>query len=267
MLPISFHLSFSPERRYLASMLDYAALGRQGSFSEISDATGIPTGRSTGKVPAILGYAQGMGLIEVVGEGSKMPILTDFGRAVYYQDRYLGEELTQWLVHFNLCRNDIGAVAWNSVFARGMLGASFTRAQLEEYLVGLFGKKAKIGPMLVTYSDDAALSRAGVLKVEGDSILRNKAPLLRSYARAYSAHLLSLLEVFFPSAVQVTATDFNDATRWFDVCFWKEPEVETALTMLEETGNISVDKHMRPWIIEKRRRSAEVWPTAWDDLA
>ena len=53
------------------------------------------------------------------------------------------------------------------------------------------------------------LSRAGVLKVEGDSIL-SKAPLLRSYAR--SAHLLSLLEVFFPSAVQVTATDFNDAT-------------------------------------------------------
>jgi len=247
--------------------MEYAASGKSGSFKEISEETGIPMGESTGKLPAILSYAEGMGLIETDSTSVKQPVLTDFGRAVYQEDRFLGEEITQWLVHFNLCRRDIGAIAWNKVFAQGMLGASFTKTQLEDYLVGVFGGKNRTGPMLVTYYEDAALLRAGILKIDGETICRSKVPLISSFSTAYSAYMLSLIEVFFPSETQVTVTDFNEVTQWFNICFWNESEIEIALTMIGETGNISIDRQMRPWIIEKRRSSVELWPTIWDYLA
>jgi hypothetical protein len=122
MLPINFHKTFTPERHLLSALVEYAALGKEGNFREISVATGIPMGESSGKVPAILDYGRGMGLIELVepsARGAKKPILTTFGRTIYLEDRTLSEELTQWLLHMKLCRNNMGAAAWNMVFAEG----------------------------------------------------------------------------------------------------------------------------------------------------
>ena len=53
MLPINFHKTFTPERHLLSALVEYAALGKEGNFREISVATGIPR-RIVGKVPAIL---------------------------------------------------------------------------------------------------------------------------------------------------------------------------------------------------------------------
>ena len=144
MLPINFHKTFIPERHFIAALLDYAALGKSGTLQEISAHTGIPMGKSSGKLPAIMDYARGMGLIEVhtgANGATKLPQLTGLGKAVYREDKFLGEEVTQWVVHMNLCRSDIGALAWNAVFVKGRssLGSHFDTQQLEDYLVGIFG--------------------------------------------------------------------------------------------------------------------------------
>jgi hypothetical protein len=132
MLPLNFHKTFIPERRLIAALLEYAALNKQGDYQNISKETGIPMGKSSGKVPAILDYARGMGLLILENEqaGSiKKPVLTSFGKVVYLEDKFLGEKMLQWLVHMNLCRNDIGAKTWHEVFAKGrsILGTAFTR--------------------------------------------------------------------------------------------------------------------------------------------
>lgn len=92
MLPINFHKTFVPERRLIGSLLQYAALGKEGDYRQIAAETGIPTGESTGKVPAVLDYSRGMGLVVLAGAQPsliKRPILTPFGRAVYTMDRNL----------------------------------------------------------------------------------------------------------------------------------------------------------------------------------
>jgi len=273
MLPLNFHKTFIPERRLIAALLEYAALGKEGSLQEISEDTGIPMGKSTGKMPAILDYCRGMGLI-VVRPGSqkqhKKPVLTSFGEAVYLHDKYLGETLTQWLVHMHLCRDDIGAKAWHEVFARGrnILGASFSTKQLEDYLVSYFGRgKNRTGPLLSAYFDDAALGRAKVLAIEGDFVTRNKAPILASWAVPYSAYILSLLEAFFPKETQITLTDFSEKTLWFDVCLWQEVDIETAFSFVETKGFITIDRQIRPWLIEKKARAQEIWLRIFDEIA
>lgn len=273
MLPVNFHKTFIPERRLLTSLLDYAAQGKQGSLGEMSQETGIPMGKSSGKMPAILDYAQGMGLLEVESEkGSsvKRPCLTAFGEVVHSEDKYLGEVAVQWLAHLNLCRNDIGAKTWHAAFGTGRrtLGSVFTKQQLEDYLISVCGPgKDRTGPLVLSYQDDAAFARAGVLSADGDELNRKKAPVLAAYALPYSAYILGLLEVYFHGQQQVTFSDFNQMTFMFDICFWSQTDAEEVFTELERKRYITIDRQMYPWIIEKNAMADDVWPHIFDDLA
>ncbi len=273
MLPLNFHKTFVPERRLIAALLDYIALGKQGSFEEIAIETGIPMGKSSGKVPAVLDYAGGMGLVELTSSRAsaiKKAVFTPFGRTVYFEDKLLGEEMLQWLAHMNLCRGDIGAKTWHAVFAKGrnILGRVFTKQQVETYLVSVCGGgKKRTGPLLSTYTEDAALARTNALTVTGDSVKREKAPLLDVYAISYSAYILCLMETFFPGQEQITFSDFNAKTFWFDICFWNQSDVEYVFLLAENTGFISVDRQMQPWIMEKKAKAEEVWPRICDDIA
>lgn len=273
MLALNFHKTFKPERRLIASLLEYAALGKQGSLQDIAVDTGIPMGKSTGKAPAMLDYAKGMGLIELgtnQPSSIKKPTLTSFGRIVYSEDKFMGQEIVQLLAHMNLSRRDIGARAWHVVFGKGRhgLGSFFSKQQVEEYLVSIFGPgNDRTGPLLVMYTDDAAFERSGVLSVLKDNVKREKAPLLDAYALSYSAYILSLMEAFFPGQNQVTITDFNEKTLWFDICLWSKTEIEKVLLILERRGFISIDRQMQPWILEKNAMADEVWPRIFDDMA
>ena len=95
MLSVNFHQTFIPERRLIAALLDYSIKGKQGTIKEMSEETGIPMGKYSGKMPAILDYCKGMGLIEVQeeGKGIKRPILTQFGVIVQAEDKFMGKRL------------------------------------------------------------------------------------------------------------------------------------------------------------------------------
>lgn len=272
-LLINFHQTFVPERRLIAALLDYAASGKSGTSGDIASETGIPMGKSTGKLPAILNYARGMGLVELepgTGLAIKKPILTAFGRVVYEKDRFLGERMTQWLAHLHMCLPETGAAAWHKVFAKGRttLGSGFTNEQVEDYLVTFFGPgKNRTGPLIRCYSDDAALGRSGVLKQENGFIRRGMAPLREDYALPYAAFILSILQVYFPDQYQVTVSDFGERTDCFDACLWGEDELIQAFTLVERTGFIGVDRQMRPWIIERRADAGQVWPQIFSAIA
>ncbi len=271
MLALNFHKTFISERRLIASLLEYAALGRKGDLHQISEETGIPMGRHTGKTPAILDYCIGMGLVSVeIEKGIRRPILTPFGGTVFLNDGMLTKKLTQWLVHLNLCRSDIGAVAWNKVFvdATEILGSEFTTEQLEEYLVSHFGKsrRSRTGPLLSVYNDDAAFARARIIQLNGNRVTRNKAPVVSRWAKAYSALVLELFEAFFPDEYQVTITDFSHATGLFKMCCWSDMDQEVIFMNVERTGFLAIDRQIRPWIIEKRTSSALVWPHIYTNI-
>ena len=135
-LPRNFHKTFKPERQYIAAMLRYAAAGKEGDYQAIAADTGIPTGTSSGKVPAILDYCRGMGLLRLSGadrSAIKRPELTSFGRMVLLEDPFLKTAISQWIAHLNLCSPLTGADVWYQLFFVGTqaLGKSFPRTKLE----------------------------------------------------------------------------------------------------------------------------------------
>ncbi|MGQ9681554.1 MAG: hypothetical protein ACUVX9_03345 [Anaerolineae bacterium] len=268
MLPINFHRTFVPERRHLSALLHYAALGRSGDYQQISAETGIPMGQSSGKVPAILDYARGMGLVECSREKRALkPQLTPLGRAVYGNDRALGTKLTQWVLHLNLCRKDIGSLLWHAAFAEGSraLGRRFTREEMESYLVGRFGPgRDRTGPALRTYLDEAALGRAGVLTASGRVFERRSAPLQPEYAVGYSALALALMDALFPNQSQVTLAALAEQSLWFDACLWDSDQQDELCLLMERKGYVAVDRQLRPWLLERKAAATEVWLHVYD---
>ena len=64
--------------------------------------------------------------------------------------------------------------------------------------------------MVLTYTEDAALGRSGVLTVDKDTIKRHKAPVIDAYAIPYSAYILNLMEVFFQGKARLPYLIFKE---------------------------------------------------------
>jgi hypothetical protein len=272
-LPRFFHKSFKPERQYINAMLRYAASGQEGDLQAIAAATGIPTGSSTGKVPAILDYCSGMGLIRLVGperSSIKKPELTPFGRIVMLEDPYLKASVSQWIAHFNLCGFLTGADVWYHTFFAGMqaLGMKFQRSQLESHLSVVYGadKSNIIGPLIGTYEDDAAFKVCGALTDLDGWIIRRPAPIADEYGIGYGAWMLQLINDHFPKQRQVPITQLDAAAGWRTIPGWDVTSLQRTLALVERKGLIEVDRHMDPWLLLPKVGPDETWKRIYDDM-
>jgi hypothetical protein len=272
-LPRNFHKTFIPERQYIHALLRYAAAGKSGDYQQISATTGIPTGESSGKVPAILDFCRGMGLVRLTDSersATKCPELTPFGRAVLLEDAYLKESITQWIAHFNLCSPITGAEVWYQVFVNGIvnLGTSFTRQKLEEYIsLALKIQNSKlIGPLIRMYEDDAAFRTCGVLTESANVVERKAAPIEDEYGLAYGAWLMQLMTDHFPKATQVTVTELDVQAGWRSIPGWNVAQGQRVLELIERKGIIVVDRLMEPWILRRTSDASSLWGKVYDDL-
>jgi hypothetical protein len=262
-LALRFHQTFIPERRYLSALLRFAAEDGTGDNLHISEETGIPTGKSSGKVPAMLQYAQGMGLVAAEGKGADRRIRpTAWGETVLTKDSQLSEAITQWLLHLNLCRCQGGAEVWFRTFGPGsdFLGRRFDRQDLDQYLSGLFGaaNRSLIGPLQRTYEEPAALKKTGALITEKTALRRNPAPLTAEFANGWAWFLLTLWHQHFPNNRQATVIDVETETFWGRLHGWNDAQRERALALIQTTGAISIDKQMQPWVLTRGMNAADL---------
>jgi len=272
-LPRNFHKTFKPERQYVNAMLRYAASGEKGDYQTIAAATGIPTGTSSGKVPAILDYCRGMGLIRLTGSersAIKKPDLTPLGRIVLLEDPYLKTSVSQWISHFNLCLPRTGADVWYHTFFAGTqaLGMNFSRAKLEGHLNVVYGmeKSGLIGPLVGTYEDEAALKICGALTETNNNIVRRPAPVEDEFGFGYGAWMLQLMSDHFPKRRQIPITDLDAVAGWRTIPGWDISGLQRVLEIVERKGLIEVDRHMDPWLLIAKAEPEGAWRRIYDDM-
>jgi hypothetical protein len=272
-LPRNFHRTFKPERQYIHALLRFAASGGEGDAQQIGAATGIPTGVSTGKVPAILDYCRGMGLVRLAGpdrSSVKRPELTPFGQIVLLEDPYLKLAITQWVAHLNLCSPLTGADVWYQTCFAGtqFLGMTFERVKLESHLSVVYEveKSGLIGPMIGTYEDDAALKVCGALSEAEGTVHRKMAPVSEEMALGYGAWLLQLIQSHFPKTRQVSITELDSVAGWRTIPGWDISSVQRILELMTRKGVIDVDRHMEPWLIAPSADADQTWKRIYDDM-
>ncbi|MFC1461780.1 hypothetical protein ACFLQR_04605 [Verrucomicrobiota bacterium] len=272
-LPRNFHKTFKPERQYINAMLRYAASGQAGDAQAIATATGIPTGASSGKVPAIMDYCRGMGLIRLVGperSSLKKPDLTPFGRIVLLEDQYLKTSVSQWIAHLNLCAPLTGADVWYHTFFAGTqgLGMTFNRAKLEKHLSVVYGveKSGLIGPLVGTYEDEAAFKVCGALTETDGIIVRKPAPIADELGLGYGTWILQLMADHFPKHRQVSIAELDRIAGWRTIPGWDITSLQRALNLVERKGLIEVDRHMEPWLLLPQCAPDETWKRIYSDM-
>ena len=67
-IPLYFTQTFLPDRALIARLLAFASSNSCGTKEQISEATGIPTGASSGKVEPMIYYSMSMGIISASRE-------------------------------------------------------------------------------------------------------------------------------------------------------------------------------------------------------
>lgn len=271
-LPRNFHKTFMPERSYLSAIMKYAASDKCGDIQSIAQETGIPTGKSSGKVAPALSYARGMGLIlpDDEGKSQRQPKLSSFGRVVFLEDLYLKHSVTQWICHFQMCDFRLGADVWYKCFVEGfpILGVRFSRNRLEDFLASNYqvASDGIIGPLVRMYQDFSSFGTCGALREELGYIHRNTAPIADEFARGYGAWLLQLMDYYFSGVFQVTVTDLNAVAGWQTIPGWNDSEAQQVLDLVEYKGLVRVDRQMNPWILKPNSSLNDAWRSIYDDL-
>ena len=268
----NFHQTFKPERSYLSALLRYAAAGKTGTLTDISQHTGIPTGSSSGKVQATIDYCTGMDLLRYQKTSNTYTFsLTPFGRAVLKEDPVLSEPVTQWLAHLQLCHPRTGADLWYNIFVEGIesLGMDFSRQAMDKYLRTVYSiseGRSPIGPVIGTYGDEAAFKKAGVLTENREHVHRIAPTISMESRRGYAAWLAQLLEDFFPDPRNIPVTEWERACGWKRATGWHPSIAADMLAEAEQLGVLTVDRHMQPWLVNLRLSADDVWPTIYDDM-
>ena len=247
--------------------MEFVVSQKQGTIDEISNETGIPTGKSTGKVEPTIKYAQGMGLLKVErknGTGYCFS-LTPLGEEVFEQDQYLLEQVTQWLLHLMFCRRQGGAEAWYRVFGEGHLplGRTFSRDDLSLYLKTSI---KNVSPLLRMYSNESSFDLCDALIEEHGTIVRNIAPMTPEFYNGYAFFLLSAWEEHFPNDQQISITDFEKTTKVFAILGYKETEVHVFLDWLADNGFLKIDRQTGEALLLRTAEVNNVITGLYDNL-
>lgn len=284
-LSLSFPQTFLSDRDLLARLIRFAANNGSGDKETISTETGIPTGKSTGKVEPMIRYAQGMGLVKAEkDEGVWRLRLTPLGQTVSEQDRALSEPVTQWLLHLMLCRR-VGlatpatgvADAWFLLFGEGAvrLGKRFTQADYLAALQERHGSKAALKTLaslvLRNYFEPKAFGSITALQKEkspdGEQFfIRQSVPFKPDYFPAYTAYLYLLWDEFFSGQVQIDFDEFAAQTRLLALFGWVEGQIANWLDWMTNHGSIKVDRHTGTPILLRLQKTDTVLAGLYDGL-
>lgn len=87
----------------------------------------------------------------IIKSGTKYTELTDFGRLIADKDPYFENNFTWWIIHFNICKNDLNAPLFNSIFNSNI--SSFTKNDIIKYCEDKLNIESANGPIKKDYLD------------------------------------------------------------------------------------------------------------------
>lgn len=266
---LQFHQTFKPEPEHISSLLMAADDIESISLDQISIITGIPTGKSSGKVVPHLEYAQYMNLLTYnLKNGLYTVKLTDLGEVIREQDPSLVEELTLLMCHCMITRSEKGAPLWHDIVNHFLpinnytINKSVLIAELNNYY-----KKAKGGaayrPFFISYQE--FFECLGIIIDVDDTIIMNKHAYDYSFLYLYAYVLFELWDERYPSQDEITSKElehleFHKPFRWTSL------EVYEVLEHLSDKDIIRLNRQLTPFTILRLASKEEILSVLYDEL-
>lgn len=249
---VNFHQTFKPERQYIGSILDVANMTEPMTVKEISSLTGIPNGKSSGKVEPHISYAKFMGLIESEKkDGLILLNKTPLGELVSMEDPGLQEELSILLCHAMMLRVNDGAAVWSAVFKkvlpmyRNGIKRDILLIELERLFDGKVNKK-NFAPFTASYED--MFSELNLLSMDKESIKINSLPYNKEFIYLYAYILFEYWNELYPNQDEISEVQFAELNYGKTFC-WNEQSEYEVLEHLADVGLIRLNKQLVPYTI------------------
>lgn len=264
---VNFHKTFSPQDSYIVKILELAKAGYTGSKEEISEETGIPTGKTSGKVVPHILYSQYMGLTtHTLSKGKYTLKLTELGKTVLENDKYLFEDISRLICHYNICDADKGAYLWSFIY-NGlpiMLDENISEEAMKKKYNDFFMVKTDLGALRKSYSDDGFFALLDLLDFsEGIRINSSYFKDERMYVYAYT--LFNSWDMNYPETQEITVDQIIDM-KWNKRFGFDEDEMLFALEQMEGKQLIRLNKQLVPYTVIRSADTANVLPHLYELL-
>ena len=270
---LDFHETFQPEITYIGKILDLAAENYSGTKFEISDCTGIPTGKQKGKVVPHIRYAHCMGLIDYSLNNSVYSLqLTPLGEEVFVQDPYLHEDLSCWICHYEMTKRNSRAPQWEYLTHSAHPGFGETISQERLFSnastwcdVTQANMPKKVFSVVKNSYTEGFFKNLDFL--EWDTALEfhehtEKFDLVFVYAYA----LLDSWEKLFPDKQEITDFDLKDELGFNKIFGLNEDECNYVIDSLAYEGVITVNRQLYPATVIRTSSSSSILPRLYSRL-
>ena len=238
---INFHETFPPTLSYISRLLSVSD-GEVRSVQELSDLTGIPQGKSCGKVGAHLAYMMLMGLLE-----EDKSTLTALGQMVRAEDPACREVLTQWLLHANLTGKQ-GAAMWHYVY-RELLplnGGTVSMLYFDQKIAETYGPRRRPNVIRTCYSK--GLSELNYLTDDPVVLSVRPQKIRREYLYLYAYDLLREWDACYGAEQEITAAQIE--TLQCAACFGlSDEEWFSVLETLASKGILRLNRQLAPYTV------------------
>lgn len=253
---INFHKTFKAEGQYISSILEIADGKTWFTTREISEMTGIPQGKSSGKVEPHINYAEYMGLIKSEKEKKEKKIKltkTELGDTVQCEDPGLQEKLTKLLLHAMMLRDEEGACVWNTIFKHILpqyhneINKDILILELNKIYDNRITKK-NIAPVINVYND--FFSEIGILDVNDELIRCNSITYDNECVYMYALVLWKYWEEYYPQQEEISSTQFAEL-RFGKAFGWDTQREYEVMEYLADKGLIRMNRQLMPYTILK----------------
>ena len=211
MYNFNFHQTFPPTAEYISRLLEICNTNTALTKEEISELTGIPTGRSSGKVEPHIDYAEYMGLIVDKREAGKHQLaITSLGNEILNQDPGLQEKVSLAVCHSRLSSKYGGADLWaaliKSILPNYPNGIS--DLMLKDEIEKRFKTQLKTGPFFSSYT--GMFGPINIIDRDGTKTIMHKNNIDNELTYVYAYALLYEWNNAYPNEDEITAAEVED---------------------------------------------------------
>lgn len=264
---LNFHQTFPPDEVMLSHLLTSDIFDTALTKEEISMNTGIPTGKSSGKVEPHIEYASYMGLVvDSFKEGKHTLHLTDLGSLVVREDPGISENVTRMLCHLRMTSPFGGAPLWTTVIsellAQKPLGLSTN--VLMDALKKESSVNINMGPFFSSY-EDTIFAPLKLIERCNDVIKLIKHSVNQELIFVYAYALFREWEHAFPGQDELTGTQIENCLMPGSVG-WKQADLYSVMEQMQDKGLLSFNRQLTPYTVTKKCYSEQIVPRLYSEL-
>jgi len=264
---LNFHQTFPPDEAMLSRLLTSDVFGEPLTKEEISMRSGIPTGKSSGKVEPHIAYASYMGLIEDTFQDGKHTLsLTDLGALVVNEDPGFSEEVTRMVCHLRLSSPFGGAPLWASVMSEilpkksiGMSSSVLMDTLKKDTTVNI-----NMGPFFSSY-EDTLFSPLKLVERSNDTIKLNKHIASPDLIFVYAYALFREWEIRHKGQDEITAEEIEQFVMPGSLG-WSQADLYAVMEAMQDKGLLVFNRQLTPYTVTKNYSSEMVEPRLYSEL-